>query len=469
MSSDQDARPYGRRAFLVLLAGGLTSFAWAAKVSGVLSPFTSAFSQALGNLFPVGGWRIYTISGSMPIFDPKEYRLEIGGLVRKPQSFTYEQLLALPRAHQVSTFHCVTGWTVHDVRWSGVRLEHAARPRRAAPRRQGASLRLARAALQRLADDGAGRAPRRDARARDGRAAALPPARLAGARRDPRDVRLQGRQVARRRSSSSTTSRPATGKGSATTRTRGSAARMATASRPAAHPSLGPHRARRSLDPRDGVLRAARNGAVSLPAEPRRGRRPPPAPEDDPHLHGDRLGGRAHPRARGRRPARAPAHGARGRHLRRRRPRLAPRPARAAGPAERRPEAEHDRDRGLRDPVRDQRLLPLVRRARHALPARERAARARLPDVRVADPLPRAPCVRRDPSEHAALAERDHARLGARGLGRQAPREMGATPSRKRSASPGNGIESQAAGRCTRSSSSRSVCPSRGAARSSSW
>ena len=124
MSSEQDARPYGRRAFLVLLAGGLTSFAWAAKVSGFLSPFTSAFSQAVGNLFPVGGWRIYTISGSMPIFDPKEYRLEIGGLVRKPQSFTYDQLLALPRAHQVSTFHCVTGWTVHDVRWSGVRLSH---------------------------------------------------------------------------------------------------------------------------------------------------------------------------------------------------------------------------------------------------------------------------------------------------------------------------------------------------------
>jgi DMSO/TMAO reductase YedYZ molybdopterin-dependent catalytic subunit len=124
MSSDQDARPYGRRAFLVLLAGGLTSFAWAARVSGVLSPVTSAFSQALGNLFPVGGWRIYTISGSMPIFDPKEYRLEVSGLVRKPQSFTYDQLLALPRAHQVSTFHCVTGWTVHDVRWSGVRLGH---------------------------------------------------------------------------------------------------------------------------------------------------------------------------------------------------------------------------------------------------------------------------------------------------------------------------------------------------------
>ena len=89
----------------------------------------------------------------MPIFDPKEYRLEIGGLVRKPQSFTYDELLALPRAHQVSTFHCVTGWTVHDVRWSGVRLRAPARPRRAAARREGAPLRLARAALQRLADD----------------------------------------------------------------------------------------------------------------------------------------------------------------------------------------------------------------------------------------------------------------------------------------------------------------------------
>jgi DMSO/TMAO reductase YedYZ molybdopterin-dependent catalytic subunit len=78
----------------------------------------------VGNLFPVGGWRIYTVSGSMPVFDPKEYRLEVGGLVRRPRSFSYEELLALPQAHQVSTFRCVTGWTVRDVRWSGVRFSH---------------------------------------------------------------------------------------------------------------------------------------------------------------------------------------------------------------------------------------------------------------------------------------------------------------------------------------------------------
>jgi DMSO/TMAO reductase YedYZ molybdopterin-dependent catalytic subunit len=124
MTSETGSKPYGRRAFLVLLAGGLTSFLWAGKASTVLSPLTSAFSQTLGNLFPIGGWRIYTISGSMPIFDSSSYQLEITGLVRKPRTFTYDELRALPQSHQVSTFHCVTGWTVKNVRWSGVRFDH---------------------------------------------------------------------------------------------------------------------------------------------------------------------------------------------------------------------------------------------------------------------------------------------------------------------------------------------------------
>jgi len=122
-----DQRPYGRRAFLALLAGGLSSLAWAPWAGGVLSPVTSAISQLLGNLFPIGGWRIYTISGSMPVFDEKSWRLEIGGLVKTPRSLTYEDLRALPRAEQVSTFHCVTGWTVKNVRWTGVRFDHLLR------------------------------------------------------------------------------------------------------------------------------------------------------------------------------------------------------------------------------------------------------------------------------------------------------------------------------------------------------
>jgi DMSO/TMAO reductase YedYZ molybdopterin-dependent catalytic subunit len=122
--NDATERRYGRGAFLLLLGGGLSSLAWATKVSGVLSPVTSSVSQLLGNLFPVGGWRIYTISGSMPVFDERTWRLEIGGLVANPRSFTYEDLRALPQSHQVSDFHCVTGWSVHGVHWSGVRFTH---------------------------------------------------------------------------------------------------------------------------------------------------------------------------------------------------------------------------------------------------------------------------------------------------------------------------------------------------------
>ena len=121
---DPSQRPYGRRAFLGLLAGGLSAFAWAPAASRVFSPVTSAFSQLAGDLVPVGGWRIYTISGSMPLFDPKSWRLEIGGLVRSPRSLTYSELRALPRAEQVTTFHCVTGWTVKNVQWAGVRFRH---------------------------------------------------------------------------------------------------------------------------------------------------------------------------------------------------------------------------------------------------------------------------------------------------------------------------------------------------------
>jgi len=119
-----DERRYGRLAFLALLAGGGSAFVWAAKANDVVSPFTSSVSQLLGNLFPVGGWRIYTVSGSMPIFDERAWRLEVTGLVDRPRTFTYQELAALPHAHETRDFHCVTGWTVHNVRWSGVRLSH---------------------------------------------------------------------------------------------------------------------------------------------------------------------------------------------------------------------------------------------------------------------------------------------------------------------------------------------------------
>jgi DMSO/TMAO reductase YedYZ molybdopterin-dependent catalytic subunit len=109
--------------FLGVVAGGLSSFAWAPAASRIFSPLTSAGSQLLGNILPVDGWRIYTISGSMPVFDPGAWTLAVDGLVERPVKLTYDALRGLPHAEQVSTFHCVTGWTVADVRWRGVRLQ----------------------------------------------------------------------------------------------------------------------------------------------------------------------------------------------------------------------------------------------------------------------------------------------------------------------------------------------------------
>jgi len=112
----------GRGVFLATVVGGLTSLVWGkaawSRLSGVVSPVAAQVAPFL----PTTGWRIYTISGSMPRFDPASWRLEVGGLVASPTSLGYEELRALPRTEQVSTFHCVTGWTVDDVHWAGVRL-----------------------------------------------------------------------------------------------------------------------------------------------------------------------------------------------------------------------------------------------------------------------------------------------------------------------------------------------------------
>jgi DMSO/TMAO reductase YedYZ molybdopterin-dependent catalytic subunit len=120
--SPDEPRLYGRRAFLGLLAGGVSALAWAGPAAGIFAPVTSQFSQLLGDLLPIGGWRIYTVSGSMPLFDERIWRLEINGLVERPVSLTYAQLRDLPRAEQVTDFHCVTGWSVPKVRWAGVRF-----------------------------------------------------------------------------------------------------------------------------------------------------------------------------------------------------------------------------------------------------------------------------------------------------------------------------------------------------------
>ena len=117
----RDEQRLGRAAFLGVTAVGLSSLWWGRSAwdagSGLLPSGVGAVLPQ-----PTSGWRIYTVAPTMPRIDPLAYRLRVDGLVRRPVSLTLADLRALPVAEQVSDFHCVTGWSVEDVRWTGVRI-----------------------------------------------------------------------------------------------------------------------------------------------------------------------------------------------------------------------------------------------------------------------------------------------------------------------------------------------------------
>jgi DMSO/TMAO reductase YedYZ molybdopterin-dependent catalytic subunit len=126
-----EPRRIARRTFLGVLATGLTSLWWGDAVWRAVRSVGDGLSPVE---IPIvgGGWRIFTVNPPMPVFGPKRWRLRIDGLVERPVELTYDELLALPRARQVSDFHCVTGWSVEDVGWAGVRFDDLlaqARPR----------------------------------------------------------------------------------------------------------------------------------------------------------------------------------------------------------------------------------------------------------------------------------------------------------------------------------------------------
>jgi DMSO/TMAO reductase YedYZ molybdopterin-dependent catalytic subunit len=129
--------PIGRRAFLGVVGVGASSILW----GNAASSFVSRELHGVTALLPAGvraalpapnsGWRIYAVDPPMPTFNPVTWRLRVEGLVARPLELTYQQLLALPRVEQTSDFHCVTGWSVPGVRWTGLRfadLLAAARP-----------------------------------------------------------------------------------------------------------------------------------------------------------------------------------------------------------------------------------------------------------------------------------------------------------------------------------------------------
>ena len=77
------------------------------------------------NVFERARWPVLDL-GDMPAVAPGRWYLVVDGAVEAPLTLSYDELLALPQAEQESDFHCVTGWSVLDLAWRGVRFETVA-------------------------------------------------------------------------------------------------------------------------------------------------------------------------------------------------------------------------------------------------------------------------------------------------------------------------------------------------------
>jgi DMSO/TMAO reductase YedYZ molybdopterin-dependent catalytic subunit len=61
--------------------------------------------------------------GQTPEVAPEKWKLVVDGAVKEPVTLGWADLLALPQADEEADFHCVTGWSILDVKFRGVRLE----------------------------------------------------------------------------------------------------------------------------------------------------------------------------------------------------------------------------------------------------------------------------------------------------------------------------------------------------------
>jgi DMSO/TMAO reductase YedYZ molybdopterin-dependent catalytic subunit len=83
------------------------------------------------NVFAKGEWPILDL-GDKPELPREKWRLLVDGAVETPLSLGWDELLSLPQVEEQADFHCVTGWSVLDLAFGGVRLETVlalARPR----------------------------------------------------------------------------------------------------------------------------------------------------------------------------------------------------------------------------------------------------------------------------------------------------------------------------------------------------
>jgi len=92
---------------------------FARKMSGKAKPAVRSDERLPPGQHLTPGFPVLDL-GIRPEIILADWRLEVGGLVETPTTFTWDKLNALPRFEDVSDFHCVTTWSKFDVRWTGV-------------------------------------------------------------------------------------------------------------------------------------------------------------------------------------------------------------------------------------------------------------------------------------------------------------------------------------------------------------
>jgi DMSO/TMAO reductase YedYZ molybdopterin-dependent catalytic subunit len=121
-----EEKPVGRRVVLGMMGTGLAGILFGSKAADVLerivAPIASRDGTGFLSLFPVGRFRIYTVTGRLHSKSEADYKLEVGGFVDAPTTLTMADLRAMPATRMTKDFQCVTGWRVNDVKWVGVRL-----------------------------------------------------------------------------------------------------------------------------------------------------------------------------------------------------------------------------------------------------------------------------------------------------------------------------------------------------------
>jgi DMSO/TMAO reductase YedYZ molybdopterin-dependent catalytic subunit len=112
--------------FIGLLGVGAAGVVFGARIQNWLEDnlgqFISKDGTGLASLLPIGRFRIYSVTDSIPSRSRQAYRLRVKGLVHQPIELTYADLRAMPATTLHRDFQCVTGWRVPDVEWKGVRL-----------------------------------------------------------------------------------------------------------------------------------------------------------------------------------------------------------------------------------------------------------------------------------------------------------------------------------------------------------